>query len=168
MRHFHKGFSMLEVLITILLVAIGLLGMMAMQGRAIQYTADSLNRTQAVLLANELIEIIRATPTSATDDGSFYFDGSLPSTESNCLELSSNSLVEDQINCWGNKVTRLLPGANTTGVTSQFRACLSKTPENCDGGAALEVQIAWQGTGDECSNDIDDPQICTYRVRTQI
>ena len=170
MRRSHKGFSMLEVLITVLLITIGLLGMMAMQGRAIQYTADSLHRTQAVLLANELIEIMRATPTSATDDGSFYFSGSLPSGAGNCLELSGNTLVEDQIDCWGSKVRRLLPGTNDAAVASQFRACLSDTPGSCDTGAALEVQIAWQGTGDECDagGGNNDAPICTYQVRTQI
>ena len=168
MPSFHKGFSLLEVLITILLTAIGLLGMMAMQGRAIQYTADSLNRTQAVLLANELIEIMRSTPTSAAEDASFYFDGSLPNSEGSCLELNSATLVEDQINCWGSKVRRLLPGTDTAEVTSEFRACLSEAPGSCATGAALEVRIAWQGSGGECGDAGEDAQICTYQVRTQI
>lgn len=168
MRRYHRGFSLVEVLVTILLIAIGLLGMMAMQGRAIQYTADSLNRTQAVLLANELIEILRSTPTSATDDGAFYFNGSLPGTQGSCLELATSTLVEDQINCWGNKVRRLLPGTGTSDVASLFRACLSDTPDSCGTGAALEVRIAWQGSGDECGLPDEDAQVCTYQVRTQI
>ena len=34
----HLGFSMIEVLITLLLVCIGVLGMVALQGKTIAYT----------------------------------------------------------------------------------------------------------------------------------
>ena len=173
MRHSAKGFTLIEMLITILLIAIGLLGMMAMQGRSILYTADSLHRTQAVLLANELIEIVRASPSHFVDDGTFYFDGTLPSAGgSSCLELDdTDTLIQDQFNCWGSKVRRLLPGTDSSDVTSNFRACLTTTAEAaCGTGAALEITIAWRGAGDECSDPEDDDaaQVCTYQVRTQI
>lgn len=172
MRHSAKGFTLLEMLITILLIAVGLLGMMAMQGRSILYTADSLHRTQAVILANELIEIVRATPSHVVDDGTFYFDGTLPSAGgSSCLELDdTDTLIQDQFDCWGSKVRRLLPGTDNSDVTSRFRACLSTTPGTCGTGAALDIQIAWRGAGDDCIDPGDDEvaKVCTYQVRTQI
>lgn len=58
----NKGFSLIEVLVALLLTTIGVLGMVALQGRSIQYTQDSVQRNTAVSLANELIEIARANP----------------------------------------------------------------------------------------------------------
>ncbi|PKM30517.1 MAG: type IV pilus modification protein PilV [Gammaproteobacteria bacterium HGW-Gammaproteobacteria-11] len=167
------GFSLLEVLITLLLVTVGLLGMVAMQGRSIAYTTDSLHRTQAAILANELIEIIRATPSSVVEDenASLYFTGTLPTPAAGqeCLELPDSELMDRQIECWGDKVRRLLPGTEDAAVSSQFYVCLTDTPGNCGTGTALEIRLAWRAVGSECLNDnAVDSDICLYRVRTQI
>ena len=45
-----SGFSLLEVLVTLLLTTVGILGMVAMQGQAIKQTQDSVNRTHVVML----------------------------------------------------------------------------------------------------------------------
>ena len=58
----NKGFSLIEVLVALLLTTIGVLGMVALQGRSIQYTQDSVQRNTAILLSGDLIEIIRAHP----------------------------------------------------------------------------------------------------------
>ncbi|MFN3581508.1 MAG: type IV pilus modification protein PilV [Pseudomonas sp.] len=167
-----NGFSLLEVLITILLITVGVLGMVAMQGRAIQYTNDSMHRTQAAILANELIEILRATPTKATTDATFYIseeDGGLPSSAGNCRYIDDADLVDKQLACWGNKVRRLLPDAGAADVVGQFYACRSVVAGSCGDGAAIEVQLAWRAAGGQCLNDADaDSDICFYRVRTQI
>ena len=163
------GFSLLEVLVTVLLITVGVLGMVAMQGRSIQYTNDSMHRTQAAILANELIEIVRASPTSVTTNDAFYFTGSLPTTTSDCLEIGDTALMDDQIACWGNKVRRLLPDAGSAAVSSRFHVCRSALTGVCGDGAALEVQLAWRAAGQQCLNDAAiDSDICTYRARTQI
>ncbi|WP_022961891.1 type IV pilus modification protein PilV [Halopseudomonas pelagia] len=164
-----KGFSLLEVLITILLIAVGVLGMVAMQGRSIQYTNDSLHRTQAAILANEMIEIVRASPTTATTGDAFYFSAELPSSTGDCREIGAASLMDDQIACWGDKVRRLLPDAGSDAVSGQFYVCRTAVAGTCGAGAAVEVQVAWRAAGEQCLIDGDaDADICTYRVRTQI
>ncbi|MCR3769086.1 type IV pilus modification protein PilV, partial [Pseudomonas aeruginosa] len=45
------GFSMIEVLVALVLISIGVLGMVAMQGRTIQYTQESVQRNAAAMLA---------------------------------------------------------------------------------------------------------------------
>lgn len=176
MKQINKGFSLLEVLITILLVTIGILGMVAMQGRSIQYTQDSLQRTQAAILANELVEIVRASPTSVTqeDTDNLFFSDSLPTNTNavDCLQIQANALMADQLGCWGDKVRRTLPGLDSADITSQFYVCLSSTPGDCGAGTALEVQLAWRASGADCLRADDSSgvpgEICTYRVRTQI
>ncbi|MDH5631847.1 MAG: type IV pilus modification protein PilV [Gammaproteobacteria bacterium] len=55
-----SGFGMLEVLISILVLAIGLLGLAALQTVGLKYNYQSFQRTQAVILTYELTDKIRA------------------------------------------------------------------------------------------------------------
>lgn len=166
------GFSLLEVLITILLTAIGILGMVAMQGKAIQYTQDSVERTNAVILASDLMEIVRATPSSQADEAISepFFDG-LPAGEtSGCLTLAANELIDKQVACWAARARSLLPGADE--AAEHFRSCISATPGECDeNGAAMEIRLAWHASGEGCidaeAEELDD-SLCLYTLRTQI
>lgn len=157
----NRGFSLLEVLITMLLTTIGILGMLAMQGKAIQYTQDSAERTHAVILANDLMEIIRATPRGVQPDANEtpFFD-SLPAGRTDgCLEIAEDA-IQTQIDCWAGKARAILPGAGE--VADIFHSCVSATPGLCDDGAAVEIRLAWV-----CQEaDADTP--CTYTFRSQI
>ncbi|MGY8811949.1 MAG: type IV pilus modification protein PilV [Pseudomonadales bacterium] len=171
MKKSHSGFSLLEVLVTLLLTTVGILGMVAMQGQAIKQTQDSVNRTHVVLLANDLIEIIRAHPSALEDDAtdSPLFASLVSGTSDGCLEIEQSDLMVEQVACWAGKVRRYLPAVGP----ENFYACFSTSPGVCDeNGAVVEVQLAWRGVGDECldaSADVDeDNSICTYRFRSQI
>lgn len=50
------GFSLLEVIITMGILAIGLLGLAGLQARALNAEADSFSRAQAMMLANEMAD----------------------------------------------------------------------------------------------------------------
>lgn len=52
----HDGFSLLEVLVAMLLVAIGLLGLAAAQIKTLQYASSSLQQTVASIQAHNVIE----------------------------------------------------------------------------------------------------------------
>lgn len=56
------GFSLLEVLIALLILALGILGAASLQLSALRYHSGSLHATQASLLANDLLERLRANP----------------------------------------------------------------------------------------------------------
>ncbi|MEH6565627.1 MAG: type IV pilus modification protein PilV [Halopseudomonas sp.] len=56
------GFSLLEVLIAVLVLALGILGAATLQLNALRYHAGSLHATQATLLAQDLLERLRANP----------------------------------------------------------------------------------------------------------
>ena len=55
-----SGFSLLEVLITLVVLAFGLLGLGMMQTMNLRFTKSAEQRTQAVNLASELLDTIRA------------------------------------------------------------------------------------------------------------
>ena len=62
-----KGFSLIEVLVTLLLVTVGLLGVVALQSRGIQFTQDSVQRNSAIELSNQLLELMRANADEIND-----------------------------------------------------------------------------------------------------
>ena len=58
------GFSFLELLISLLIFAIGFLGVASLQHASIKMTHDSVLQNTAITLSNTLIEKIRATGSS--------------------------------------------------------------------------------------------------------
>ena len=66
-----SGITLIEILITIVVVSVGLLGLAGLQLVGLKGTSNSAMRTQAALLANEIAERMRANKT-AVDDNRFY------------------------------------------------------------------------------------------------
>ena len=62
-----SGSSLIEVLITVLVLSIGLLGMATLQFDAVKLNHDSLLRSQAVNLAYDMSERIRSNRSAARD-----------------------------------------------------------------------------------------------------
>jgi type IV pilus assembly protein PilV len=59
-KHSQGGALLLEVLISILIFSFALLGLVALQARAVQYSVDAEDRNRAALLANELVATMRS------------------------------------------------------------------------------------------------------------
>lgn len=49
-----RGFALLEVLVSILLFSLGILGLIGLQARAVSYSVDAEDRNRAALLANDV------------------------------------------------------------------------------------------------------------------
>ena len=62
-----KGLSLIEVLISVFILAVGLLGLAAMQLQSLKYTQGSQWRSQANFLAYDIVERIRANRANVTD-----------------------------------------------------------------------------------------------------
>lgn len=60
-----RGVSLIEVLVSVLVLAVGLLGIAAMQSLALRGSQGSLESTQAVMATNSMFEAIRANRTQA-------------------------------------------------------------------------------------------------------
>ncbi|MCZ6617134.1 MAG: type IV pilus modification protein PilV [Gammaproteobacteria bacterium] len=57
-----KGFSMIELLVAVLVMAIGILGITALQLASLQNNRGALHRAEAVHLAYDMLDRIRANP----------------------------------------------------------------------------------------------------------
>lgn len=60
--HSHKGITLVEVLVALLVLGIGVMGFAALQLRAVDTTSTTYSRTQAMAVARDLIERINVNP----------------------------------------------------------------------------------------------------------
>ncbi|MGY4534689.1 type IV pilus assembly protein PilV [Pseudomonas sp. TE3786] len=152
------GFSLVEILITTWLLSVGLLGMAALQGRAIAYGDDTLQRSTAAMLANDLLEQIRAAP----GDWSRYLQSGpeQPAPAPPCKLPPGQPSA--QVACWLSELAQLLPGSQAL-ANGETYVCRSPAPGTCShSGAAIEIQVAWPG------NCAPGNTPCRYRVRSEI
>ncbi|TDQ39478.1 type IV pilus modification protein PilV [Thiopseudomonas denitrificans] len=77
-----KGITLIEVLVTLLVTTVGLLGLAALQLNALQATADSGQRSQAVWLMQDLIERMRVNPRAS--DGQYLQAVTCTTTPQQC------------------------------------------------------------------------------------
>lgn len=68
-----RGMTLLEVMIAMVIFSIGMLGLAALQVAGISETGNSEKRTQATLIANDMIERIRANPTGDYSNGTINY-----------------------------------------------------------------------------------------------
>lgn len=174
MNYNSRGFSFIEVLVTLVLLTIGVLGMVAMQGRGIQLTSDSVARNNAVMLATDLLEKMRANPARMTQ----FALNELPDAGACEAEEPNTPVQADdvkrQLACWSQQVRTLLPGTDGDGeeakaVRQAFRVCRSKKPGECSDGSAVEIQVAWRSNGEACGTENNDARfICRFTLRGEL
>jgi type IV pilus assembly protein PilV len=129
-RDRQAGVMLIEALIAILIFSIGILAVVGMQGSAIKNVTDSKSRSDAALLANELIAQMWA------DQGNLALynypgSGTIPA------RLGTISPPAG----WISRVVKL-PGAATT--LPKVTVPAPGTPAATASGATVEVQIFWQ------------------------
>ncbi|MGJ7567094.1 fimbrial assembly protein [Variovorax sp. GB1R11] len=68
-RRSQAGIALLEVLVSVLLFSLGLLGLIGLQARAISFSVDAEDRNRAALLANEVVALmwLNQSPTVPPD-----------------------------------------------------------------------------------------------------
>lgn len=66
----YKGFTLLEVLVALLILSIGLLGLVNLQMRGLQYADSARQRSQATFLAYDILDRMRANK-AEVDNGTY-------------------------------------------------------------------------------------------------
>ena len=87
-RHHQTGFLMLEVLITIIILAFGLLGLAGLQAKIQQAESESYQRVQALLLLEEMLNRISTNRANAASYVSANPLGTGDSQPASCASLS--------------------------------------------------------------------------------
>jgi len=156
-----KGFTLVEVLVTIVVVSIGLLGLAGLQINGLRANMSSETRSKATLLANDIVERMRANLVGV--DANAY--SNIVVNAANCVapaNLCGNTSAGDAVNCtapqmavfdvwvWGcgtaaadvkgSGVTNLLPNG-TASV-----ACNDDDEDDadpCSPGSSHTVTVSW-------------------------
>lgn len=118
------GFSLIEVLVSILILSFGLLGMVGMQAASLQSNREARLQSAAAVLARELAETIRGNKVEGIKATSNPYLGSFSSpmaatTPSYCLNVATGTtacadttaIANAQMTEWLARVDAELPGA---------------------------------------------------------
>lgn len=101
------GFSLVEVLIAMLVLAIGLLGLAALQAQSLRFNHDAFVRSQATTLAYDIIDRMRANRDNATAYPQTPQD---PGTTCDPTVASVNM----DLSCWFDTLQETLPAGDAT------------------------------------------------------
>lgn len=83
-----NGFSLIEVLVALLVLAIGLLGVLVMQARGLQLNQAGYMQSQAMFMAEDIVERIRSNQT-AIDSYEIDFDDEGDDSAGLCDSIAS-------------------------------------------------------------------------------
>jgi type IV pilus assembly protein PilV len=115
-----RGFTMLEVLITLVIITVWLLATAATQTSSAKLNKSGQFRTQAVVLAGEIAERIEANKEKAADGASYACDPcSTTTTSTACVgttPCTATALAAFDLAEWGKRVGDTLPDATATVV----------------------------------------------------
>lgn len=97
-----KGFSLLEIMITLLIISFGLLGISGIIINSLKNNQSSYSRTQAGMLANDIIDRMRANRATAEASPSPY---KIAMTDT----PSGSGVVPDDLTQWRAELAAALP-----------------------------------------------------------
>lgn len=110
-----RGFTLIEVLVTVIILAIGLLGLAGLQLGGLRYSFSAYQRSQATIMANDIVDRMRANRTVAAA-GNYDIDlGDAPGaqdctgTGANC---STNTMADADLYEWKQALADVLPAGD--------------------------------------------------------
>lgn len=138
------GLTLVEVLIAVLILGIGMIATLALQGTAKSGNLEAFQRTQAVLIAQDLAERMSSNRQADLDDYQGTYTGSTITTFSNCLGTTNCSA--DQMVSWDLYqfdqailgASEVRSGHNTGGLISA-EGCVEHT------NGLVTIVIIWKG-----------------------
>jgi type IV pilus assembly protein PilV len=176
--HRQQGLSLLEVLISLLILVFGLLGMVGLQARAQIGTFESYQRGQALILVQDMADRISLNRQAATcyafttdtASGTPYVGAGYSGTPicaTTAGTAAMQALAADDLAAWNNALkgaAEVLGGAQVGGLLGA-RGCISFDPAT----SRYRISIAWQGmaptvaptagdTAATCGKDLYGPE----------
>jgi type IV pilus assembly protein PilV len=134
-----RGFTMIEILISLVVLAFGMLALARAMASASLDEVESYQRSQAMVIAQEMVERINANRKEAL---LYVGDYDMASDAADCA-LEVTVLARDQCE-FRNRLlgADTLDASRTIGAPIGAHACISET---APGSNAYLVAVAWQG-----------------------
>lgn len=147
-----RGFSLIEVLVTLLVVSIGLFSILAVITMSLQMNSSSVYRTVASEQAYAMAEMLRANPTAiGTTNQAVAVTFANPGTGSpstscwNVAGCTRNVYLPSVLDAWNKQLAAVLPSG--AGTVCQDSTPYDGSPGNwaCDGvpQAPYVIKVCW-------------------------
>lgn len=144
---YQKGIGMMEILVALLILAIGVLGFIALQYRALEATSESTYRVQAVTIARDLAERIRVNRNAFSVYKTELSTAANQKTyKTNCLTTSCSDTDLADFD-----VSQITNRAAVFGMTMNIMDCQNTNNRSC-------IYVAW---GDSSATDGSNSGDCT-------
>jgi type IV pilus assembly protein PilV len=125
------GFSLLEVMIALVVLAVGLLGLAAMQSFSLRYNNQSYQRTQATAAIQDMADRMRANP-EGVRAGVYTLSPATnipPTAGTNCYAaacLTASAMASFDMNQWVTFITQ--PQVLGTNATAEIKSVVTADP----------------------------------------
>lgn len=110
-----RGFTLIEVLVTVIILAIGLLGLAGLQLGGLRYSFSAYQRSQATIMANDIVDRMRANRTVA-EAGGYDIDIGDDPDEEDCTgtgaNCSANTMADADLFEWKQTLANILPAGD--------------------------------------------------------
>lgn len=117
-KRFTRGFSLIEVLIALLILAIGVLGIAALQFKGLKYSHDSFLRSQINFLAYDIGELMRSNRSNAASyTAGGVYTVAIPTTAGACNYATASNATND-LACWHRRIDAAIPPGSTANITT--------------------------------------------------
>jgi type IV pilus assembly protein PilV len=132
-----KGVGLLEVLLTLIVLVIGLLGMAALQARAQQAEVESYQRAQALVLLEDMVARI----TSNRPFRNCYTLGGTLGTSSTFSATGCDVLADEDLEAWDDMLKGAAEQLGGVGAGAMIgaRGCITGADND------FLVTVVWQG-----------------------
>jgi type IV pilus assembly protein PilV len=138
MKHQQHGVTIVEGLVALVILSVGMLGIASLYVASLKTGRTALTRTNAVNLANDMLDRIRANGTAGT--AYRFAGGSTPPDAADCGEdgvCTRDELAQNDLREWVTAVTASLPLATAVvAVTPMAPADI------------YQVTVNWQEAGE--------------------
>jgi type IV pilus assembly protein PilV len=138
-----RGFTLLEVLVSLLVLSIGLIGVAGLQLLGVSNSRDAYFRTQAVMLSYDISDRMRANQ-DAVDSGTY--SGSTGTLNGNCRSTTGctpDEMAGDDVALWKQALASLPGGEGVVCIDSTFDDGAGEGSPACDGSGNQYVVKVW-------------------------
>jgi type IV pilus assembly protein PilV len=146
--HSARGFTLVEVLVSMLILSIGLLGIAGLQARSIRDNHNAYLRGQAATLAHEMADRLRANREALISNSAVYdlaISASAPTGATNCASSTATCSTADLAGYdqsdWINRISAVLPLGDGSISCNTSRVCT--------------ITVAWDENRNGTRDDLD-------------
>jgi len=142
-----RGFSMIEVLVSVLIVSIGILGTLSLLINGLRMSSSSNYRSIAAAQATAMAEVLRGNPRaiiSPAGSGLSSFDVPVPGSNPDCYGVGGcarSDFVNNNVWDWQQQLANSLPSG--TGIICRDGSAAASTTLACTNTGQYVVKVCW-------------------------